>query len=52
MSGKFDVVVIGTGSAASTVAYECRKQAGKLRLLIQDLSEVLALCVVATQRKY
>ena len=25
MSGKFDVVVIGTGSAASTVAYECRK---------------------------
>ena len=25
MSGKFDVVVMGTGSAASTVAYECRK---------------------------
>ncbi len=25
MLRKFDLVVIGTGSAASTVAYECRK---------------------------
>ncbi len=24
MTGKFDLIVIGTGSAASTVAHECR----------------------------
>ncbi len=33
MLRKFDLIVIGTGSAASTVAYECRKAGWEVAII-------------------
>jgi hypothetical protein len=52
MTGKFDVIAIGTGSAASAVVSRCREADGRSRLWIRGRSDVPVLYGDATQRKY
>jgi pyruvate/2-oxoglutarate dehydrogenase complex dihydrolipoamide dehydrogenase (E3) component len=47
----FDIIIIGTGVAASTVAYKCNSAGWKLLLLTQDHLVVLVLCVAVIQKK-
>jgi hypothetical protein len=49
---QFDVIVIGTGAAASSVAMRCGRAGRKLRLLIQGPSAVLVLYGGAIPRRY
>jgi hypothetical protein len=51
MTRTFDVIAIGTGSAASTVASRCRKQDGRLQSWSRGRSEVPVLSGDATPRK-
>jgi pyruvate/2-oxoglutarate dehydrogenase complex dihydrolipoamide dehydrogenase (E3) component len=41
MLRRFDLIVIGTGSAASTVAYECRKAGLEVAFLYADPAKAL-----------
>jgi hypothetical protein len=52
MTRKFDVIAIGTGSAASAWRRAVAKQDGRLRLLIRGRSEVPVRYAGATQRRY